>query len=234
MAFPLGANSEIYNMLVRNLGKTPSLSEYNDAVRWINASSGTNYPIYAETALAPPVAPVTPAATGGEFFTGTGAGGTVELMNPAERANQWTKELQAQQDAAAMARTQVSTSAQLAAATASAQAQLEAQREADRAALERLRYQLGTDLANALMTNDLNKAKLTMDVASLAADPRSTVGFLEYLGKAGGGPTAISQNVAAGIQPSPVWEYVPQTEGYSPEVQNLLDILKGFVGSLGG
>ena len=231
MAFPIGTNSDIYNMLVRNLGHSPSVSEYNDAVRWINAQSGTNIPIYTETVLAPPTGG---GGAGESVFTGLGAGGTSDVFNQWLAEQQYLLEQQRVSEQGAMARAQLSASTSLAAAQASAAAQLEAQREANRAALERLRYQLGTDLANALMTNDLNKARLTMDVASLAADPRSTVGFLEYLGKAGGGPTAISQNVAAGIQPSPVWEYVPQTEGYSPEVQNLLDILKGFVGSLGG
>jgi hypothetical protein len=229
MAFPLGTNSQIYNMLVqRHPQQAVTVSEYNDAVRWINASSGTNYPIYTETALAPPTTGGT--TGGGALFTGAGAGGTSQVYNADLVGHQYDIQLQQMADAAALARQQASSAAQTGAAQISAQAQLEAQREADRAALERLRYQLGQDLASALMTNDLNKAKLTMDVANMAADPRSTVGFLEYLAKAGGGPTAISQNVSAGITPSPVWDYIPQTQGFSPEVQSLIDQLQGFIG----
>jgi hypothetical protein len=152
-------------------------------------------------------------------------------MNAQERQNQWSMEQQKVIEAGSAERAQIAANTQLAAAQAQAAATLQAQQDADRAALERLRYQLGNDLASALMTNDLNKAKLTIDVANLAADPRSTVGFLEYLGKQGGGPTALSQGLVAGQTPSPVWDVIPQTQGYSPEVQSLIDQLKGFIGT---
>jgi hypothetical protein len=129
-----------------------------------------------------------------------------------------------------MARAQLAANTQLAAAQASAAAQLQAQQEADRAALERLRYQLGNDLASALMANDQNMFQRTMDTAELAADPRSIVGFLEFLGRQGGGPTAMSQGLVAGMTPSPVWDVIPQTQGLSPEVQSLVDLLQGFIG----
>jgi len=226
MAFPLGANGAIYNMLFNRYGHAPTVSEYNQAVQWINASSGTNYPLFTETALAPPPA----GGGGGALFTGTGAGGTSPVMNPQERQNQWDQALQAQDEAAALARQQVASAAQTGAAQISAQAQLEAQRQADRAALERLRYQLGQDLATALMQNDQKMFERTMKITELAADPRSTVGFLEYLARSGGGPTAISQNVSAGITPSPVWDYVPLPPDYGPEIQALIDQLRDFIG----
>jgi hypothetical protein len=230
MAFPLGAKSKIYDYLVGLHPTQPvTVSEYNSAVQWINAQSGSNIPIFTETALAPPTTPAT--AGGGAVFTGTGAGGTSEVMNPQERQNQWSMEQQKVIEAGSAERAQIAANTQLAAAQAQAAATLQAQQEADRAALERLRYQLGNDLASALMTNDLNKARETIDVANLAADPRSTVGFLEYLGKQGGGPTALSQGLVAGQTPSPVWDVIPQTQGYSPEVQSLIDQLKGFIGT---
>jgi hypothetical protein len=122
----------------------------------------------------------------------------------------------------------------LAAAQASAAAQLEAQRIANQGALERLKGQLAESLSQALMTNDMNRANLTLSVAQLAADPRSSVGFMEYLGHAGGGPTAISQNLAAGITPSPVWDVMPETQGPSTQTQQWIDTLQNFIGSLGG
>ena len=97
------------------------------------------------------------------------------------------------------------------------------------AAMERLRAQLGGTLVEALMTNDLDRAKLNLQVADLAADPRSTVGFLEYLGQQGGGATPISQGLTAGMTPSPVWEYFPQTKGFDPQTQGLLDYLTGLI-----
>jgi hypothetical protein len=163
--------------------------------------------------------------------TGAGGAGTSTLGSNFEENWTYTLEQQARENAAAMARQQYSSDTAAASAAATAQAQIEAQKEADRAALERLRYQLGEDLSSALMTYDLNKAQQTMDTAKLAADPRSIVGFLEYTAHQGGGPTAIGQNLAAGITPSPVWDYMPAQQGLSSELQGLIDQLKGFIGS---
>jgi len=260
MAFPLGTRSDIYNMLVKNLGHSPSLSEYNDAVRWINATTpGSNIPLYTEAPTAQPVTTPPPYATGynpesgwtmtpGQpaVYQGTGTPTTLQppivdtggipasVMNPALYTFEQQLALQAAADQAALARTQLSVSAQQAAASTSAAAQLEAQRIANQGALERLKGQLAESLSQALMTNDMNRANLTLSVAQLAADPRSSVGFMEYLGHAGGGPTAISQNLAAGMTPSPVWDVMPQTQGPSAETQRWLDMLEGFIGTLAG
>ena len=44
MAFPLGANANVYNMLVaRHPGTPVTVDEYNAAVRWINASDPTQH-----------------------------------------------------------------------------------------------------------------------------------------------------------------------------------------------
>ena len=270
MAFPLGANANIYNMLVaRHPGTPVTISEYNDAVRWINAQSGSAISLFTEapaytppaTTTAPPTGynpesgwsyntgsgqweylglglPVgtTGAPAGGGIAGGglavTGAGGapTSDVFNQWLAEQQYLLEQQDRDNAAAMARAQLAANTQLAAAQASAAAQLQAQQEADRAALERLRYQLGNDLASALMANDQNMFQRTMDTAELAADPRSIVGFLEFLGRQGGGPTAMSQGLVAGMTPSPVWDVIPQTQGLSPEVQSLVDLLQGFIG----
>ena len=234
MAFPLGTRSDIYNMLVKNLGHSPSLSEYNDAVRWINATTpGSNIPLYTEAPTPQPTAG-TPPATEGSLFTAPGGGTQVDLFNQWLAEQQYALEQQRIQEAGASERAQLAASTQLAAAQASAAAQLEAQRIANQGALERLKGQLAESLSQTLMTNDMNRANLTLSVAQLAADPRSSVGFMEYLGHAGGGPTAISQNLAAGITPSPVWDVMPETQGPSTQTQQWIDTLQNFIGSLGG
>lgn len=231
MAFPLGTNGDLYNAItLQNGGRPPTLSQYNDGVRWVNAASGSNIPLFSESPGAVGTTSTQPPASSGLVVTGSEGAGTSEVMSNFEANWTYTLEQQAREDAAAMARQQYSSDTAAASAAATAQAQLEAQKESERGALERLRYQLGNDLASALMANDLSRAQLTLDVAGLAADPRSTVGFLEYLAHQGGGPTAVSQNLAAGMTPSPVWDYMPATEGYSPEVQALLTQLQGFIG----
>jgi multidrug efflux pump subunit AcrA (membrane-fusion protein) len=205
------------------------LSQYNDAVAWINAQSGTNYSLYTE---APTPQPITPSG-GGDVVT-TSAGGTVDVFNQWLAEQQYLLEQQARSEAAAMERAQLAANTQLQATQAQAAAQLEAQRIANQGALERLKGQLAESLSQALMTNDMNRANLTLSVAQMAADPRSSVGFMEYLGHAGGGPTAISQNLAAGMTPSPVWEYMPETQGPSTQTQQWIDTLQKFIGSLGG
>ena len=175
MAFPLGANAAIYNMLRARHPNTPvTIFEYNEAVRWINAAqpgsvNGQDVPLFTEApAYTPPTTPTTPG--GGTVVTGPGGAPTSEAYNADVLGHEYDIKLQEMADAAAMARTQASVSASLAAAQASAQAQLEAQREADRASLERLRYQLGDSLAAALMANDQNMFQRTLDTAELAAD----------------------------------------------------------------
>lgn len=187
-------------------------------------SAGLQPPPTAPSALLPTLQPPL-VDTGGQ---------PAEWYNPAIYGFREAMELQQAGDIAALKRAQLAASTQLSAAQASAQAQLEAQRIANQGALERLRGQLAGSLSEALMQHDISRANLSLDVAQLGADPRSTVGFLEYLGQAGGGPTAISQNLAAGITPSPVWEYMPETQGPSAETQRWLDTLEGFVGNLGG
>ena len=223
-----------YHTLEVQLHHPPTMFEYNEGIRWVNAASGTNYPLatVGGATTTPPLAPPSGGGTtgGGNVVTGPSGEDTSQAYNQFVLNWQYQQEEQRRENEAAMARTQASVSASLAAAQASAQAQLEAQREADRAALERLRYQLGNDLASALMANDQNMFQRTMDTAELAADPRSIVGFLEFLGRQGGGPTAMSQGLVAGMTPSPVWDVIPQTQGLSPEVQSLIDLLQGFIG----
>lgn len=160
----------------------------------------------------------------------TPGGQPAQAYNPALYEFEQSLALQQAADNAAMERARLAAQTQQAATAA--QAQISA--EQNRAMLERLRYQVGQSLQQALMSNDLNQAKLTMDVAQMAADPRSAVGFLEFLGQAGGGPTAISQQLAAGIEPSPVWEYFPETETMGPEAQRLYQTLEGFISGIGG
>lgn len=234
-------DANLYHTLEVQLHHPPSIPEYNEGVRWVNVAYGSHIAEARSTTGAVPPRPVptgpvpgavggtTGGGTGGLVVTGPGGAGTSEVYNADLVGHQYDIQLQSMSDAAAMARTQASVSASLASAQASAQAQIEAQRLADAAALERLRYQLGNDLASALMQNDENMFHRTLDAAGLAADPRSTVGFLEYLAQQGGGPTAQSQNLAAGMTPSPVWDYLPQTQGLSPEIQALITTLQGFI-----
>jgi len=234
MAFPLGLSGEqsrLYQQLVRNSGgQAVSEATFNQAVSYVNVATGSN--ILPYTAAPTQRAATTAAAS--PLITGPSGGTSVDLFNQWLAEQQYLLEQLRIQEAGAGERAQLAASTQLAAAQASAAAQLEAQRIANQGALERLRGQLAGSLSEALMANDLDRANLTLDVAKLAADPRSSVGFLEYLGQAGGGPTAISQNLAAGITPSPVWDVMPETQGPSAETQRLLDILEGFIGSLGG
>jgi len=280
MAFPLGANANIYNMLLARTPETPvTVEEYNAAVDWILASDpstasqpgmhhftagGGTTPAYTPPAGGGATTPPTgynpesgwsyntgtgqweylglglPVGTtgaagggttgGGLAVTGPGGAGTSDVFNQFLAEMQYNLEQTRIQEEAAGSRAQLAANTQLAAAQAAAAAQLQAQQEADRAALERLRYQLGKDLASALMANDQNMFQRTMDTAELAADPRSIVGFLEYTAQAGGGPTALSQNLAAGLTPSPVWEYMPAATEMSPEIQQLIDLLQDFVG----
>ena len=160
-------------------------------------------------------------------------GGDGNVYNPALYDYEEQMRLQAQIDAAAMQRLMEQLAAQRQTAAEQYETQLQIQRMANQAALDRTRGTVASSLANALMQHNVAQGQMTMDVARMAADPRSTVGFLEYLGHAGGGPSAISQNIAAGITPSPVWDYMPDMDGIPDYLQEWLDWLRDFLGGMG-
>lgn len=231
MAWPLGAIGAFYTELTRRLGQAPTQQQYNAAIREANALWGTNLPEYTDTA-APPAPPIAPPLELPGPVT-TPGGGPADIGAPGWYDYEEQMRLQAQEDAAAMQRLMAQLAATSATSADQIAAQLEIQRMANEAGLERTRGTVAGSLAQALMTHNIAQGQLTMDVARLGADPRSTVGFLGYLGQAGGGATAISQNIAAGIEPSPVWEYMPETQGIPDYLQEWISWLREFLGGMG-